>query len=129
VNFGDLLVDGSFLLGRAVDDVAEYYEAAEGAFVWLMPSADRLDAAPYPPNAWDTMAFKYGVPLKGGRVIATTAISPFVDTLEVEERRRIRSGYEAAMESSRVDVTVKRQNTLRFLDHVDQVQGIARVKP
>jgi hypothetical protein len=32
--------------------------------------------------------------------------------------RHIRAGYETAMKSQRVDVTIKRQNTTCFLDHV-----------
>jgi hypothetical protein len=123
VNFGRMLMspDG-FLLGPCVDEAAEAYETAEGAFIWLMPDADRLEAHEYEPHVWRTMAFEYDVPLKGGRTIRTTTLSPFVDTHDPRERAKIRNGYETAMASSRVDITVKRQNTLRFLDHVEQVQ-------
>jgi hypothetical protein len=71
------------------------------------------------------MAFRYDVPLKGGRAIRTTTLSPYVDNLDPALRHAIRSGYENAMASKRVDVTIKRQNTMRFLDHVEKQQQAA----
>ena len=129
VNFGRMLVYNTFLLGPAVDDAAEAYESADGAFVWLMPAADRLEPRTYSPDVWSTMAFKYDVPLKGGHTIRTTALSPYVDNIDPSERAKIRIGYETALSSLRVDVTIKRQNTLRFLDHVDREQHMAGVSP
>jgi len=64
------------------------------------------------------MAFRYGVPLKGGNTIEAVALSPYVDTAGPDAC--IRAGYERAMASTRLDVQIKRQNTLRFLDHVER---------
>src|SRR6266849_467185 len=120
VNFGRFLFDQSSLLGPAVDEVAVVSELANGAFVWLMPRADELEPKPYRPDVWKTMAVRYSVPLKGGANITTTVITPFADTGGIEEPPRIRAGYEMAMKSHRVDVAIKRQNTMRFLDHAAQ---------
>jgi hypothetical protein len=77
VNFGRMVMSGDgFLLGPCVDEVAEAYETAEGAFIWLMPAADRLEAHEYEPHVWRTMAFEYDVPLKGGRTIRTLVGDP-----------------------------------------------------
>jgi len=39
ISFGEYLVDDNFLIGQAVDDCGEYYEAAEAAIVGFHPSA------------------------------------------------------------------------------------------
>ena len=118
VSYGDFLMDGHSVLGPAVDEAGECMELADGGFVWLTPSAAKLSPSSFGP-VWRTYAHNYRVPLKGGQAIDTVAMSPFIDvgTLS-EERGLIRAGYEKAMQSPKIDVTVKRQNTMRFLDHV-----------
>jgi hypothetical protein len=96
-------------------------DLAEGAFVWLAPSAHMLPHVRVQPDSWSTMAHPYDVPIKGGRSVSTVAFSPFVDTIDPDERARIRSGLTRAMASPRIDVLVKFQNTMRFLDHADEV--------
>lgn len=39
IGFGDYVLDGNFLIGPAIDEVAEEHQAPNGAFVWLLPSA------------------------------------------------------------------------------------------
>jgi hypothetical protein len=85
-----------------------------------MAGADRLKPKPYPPSVWNTMTIEYQVPLKDGRTVTTTALTPFVDTIDPNEWRRIRQGYEEAMKPERAEVAIKRQNTLRLLDYVVQ---------
>ena len=121
VTVGPMLVDDTFLIGPAVDEASELMDLADGAFVWLSPSAAALTPRPYFPNVWSTMAVEYALPLKQRGALTTTLLSPYVDTGDRAERAKIRQGYEAAMASTRVDVAIKRQNTLRFLDHVDRV--------
>jgi hypothetical protein len=122
VNFGRFLIEDTFLLGPAVDEVADAHERANGAFVWLMPAADQLTPSPYFPDVWRTMAFRYAVPMKNAEPVTTTALSPFVDNLDPANRKQIREGYERAMKSDREDVKVKCENTLRFFAHLDEVQ-------
>src|SRR5262249_24699751 len=71
VTCGELLVDKPHLLGPAVDEAANLVDEAEGAFVWLAPSAELKTHArrPYTPQVWETMAVRYKVPLKNGRTI------------------------------------------------------------
>ncbi|MCZ7652514.1 MAG: hypothetical protein M5U13_15635 [Thermoanaerobaculia bacterium] len=46
IGFGDFMVDRNFLVGPAIDEVAEHHQRAEGAVVWLLPSAEaQLDLA------------------------------------------------------------------------------------
>jgi hypothetical protein len=66
------------------------------------------------------------VPLKGGAAFDTIVLSPYVDTVDPAEISGIRAGYERAMSSTSIDVQIKKQNTLRFLDHVDAMRQPAR---
>ena len=119
--------DGAFLVGPAIDEAAELMQLAQGAFVWLAPSARAIPTPHHPPDWWATMGALYPVPLKQGGAFNTIALSPYIenpniDTITADERRQIRAGYEKAMSDLRIDVQLKRQNTLRFLDYLDQHQ-------
>jgi hypothetical protein len=39
ISYGEHISEGNFIVGQAVDDVAEHMNIAEGAFVWLLPKA------------------------------------------------------------------------------------------
>src|SRR5207302_870517 len=39
ISVGQHLCDGNFLIGPAVDDAAKHMDEAQGAFIWLLPSA------------------------------------------------------------------------------------------
>ncbi len=126
VTSGDVLVAPPFFLGPAIDDAAELHEKADGAFVWLAPTA--LERAqhrcPYFPHVWESMAVAYAVPLKSAddavETFKTIALSPFVDTCDPAEVSSILAGVKRAMHSADPRVARKRENTLRFLDHVQK---------
>lgn len=42
ISYGEHLCWDNFLVGPAVDEAANHYELADGAFVWLLPSAEEL---------------------------------------------------------------------------------------
>jgi hypothetical protein len=124
VTCGDLLVEPPFFLGPAIDEAAELHEQADGAFVWLAESAlDRVrHRRPYRPHVWENMAIPYAVPAKSGTVIETIALSPHVDTGDPAEIERIRDGMLRAMDRPDPRVARKRENTLRFLEHVERTR-------
>jgi hypothetical protein len=39
ISYGEHLSEGNFMVGPAVDEAAEHMNIAEGAFIWLLPSA------------------------------------------------------------------------------------------
>lgn len=39
ISYGEHMADGNFIIGPAVDQAAEHMDIADGAFVWLLPSA------------------------------------------------------------------------------------------
>jgi hypothetical protein len=118
ITVGDALVENNdIFFGPAITEAAALYEMAEGAFVWLSPEAAAL---PRPiANPTYRPLVEYQVPLKGGQSIGTRVVNPFMDRQPADEQgKMIRSGIEEAMVGDRLDVAIKRQNTIRFLDHV-----------
>jgi hypothetical protein len=116
---GDFRMDGSFIIGPAVDEAAEAMNAAEGAFVWLAESA-------FASSLWavrnrtgdELMLVEYDVPLKGGNSYRTLAVSPFERTTPAAERKLIATSIEGTFGDSRtVDRMLKRQKTSQFLQH------------
>jgi hypothetical protein len=103
----------NILLGPAVNEAVALYEQALGAFVWLSPSANSVHA---PQDQLSRVLVRYRVPLKTG-ILDTRAINPFVDTsARSGPQNPIRQGMERAMKDSRLDVAIKCQNTMDFLD-------------
>jgi hypothetical protein len=115
VTVGDAVAtDDNIYLGPAINEAAELYERAEGAFVWLSPAASR-----FADDDLQSAVVTYPVPLKGGQTLDTWVCSPFINTVPRSNAGGpIRRGIENAMAGDRPDVVVKRQNTMRFLDHI-----------
>lgn len=113
---GDHLFDGNFIVGPAVDEAAEGFEKADGAFVWMMPSAL---AAHGPENHSQPYAMAYDVPMKCGTTFRTVALFPVFHTMGLPglsrlrgKRASLRPRYDASFGSQ----VVKRENSLRFFD-------------
>jgi hypothetical protein len=84
VTVGDTIVDDeNIYMGSAIGEASSLYEAADGAFVWLSPGADRLPMSDVGRDH-DGLV-QYSVPLKDGRSVDTRVVSPFIDTLAVSD--------------------------------------------
>ena len=118
VTVGDAIVDGDgddIYFGPAIAEASSLYELADGAFVWLTPKAASL-----PPGrsvAKHRSVVPFTVPLKDGRSIDTLVVNPFIDVVSTAFPE-IRAGIARAMAGDRLDIAIKRQHTLRFLDRV-----------
>jgi hypothetical protein len=119
VTAGDFAIDKHFLLGPAIDEAAELMEMADGPFVWLAPSADRLKHTirEARKDAWGEMAIRHSVPLKGGRRLPTRVLNPFV-FCTAKERQAVEASIDRRMTSSKIDVLVKRGNWREFLGEI-----------
>jgi hypothetical protein len=113
--------DCTFIAGPAVDDAAALHEQAQGAFVWIAPSA--MPGAGY---AVPTVEFsghrliRYRVPLKGGDTYDTFAVSPF-DAESPESERRFQAAlllgsFVTEGKPTPLDVAIKLQNTSAFIE-------------
>lgn len=106
------------LLGNAVNNAAQNYEVAQGAFVWFDPGALRIaDSLKSEWSYWPRFFVKWPVPVKGGDQFETLVVNPFSfyksgsDLYGHAEDVLRRSSRHASVG---IDVAVKRQNTRRF---------------
>lgn len=72
VTYGEFIVEDPFILGRAVDEAGEAERRAEGAFVWLCPSA--LDVFAKQRGGIGTIPWT--VPMKDGPAFETAVVPP-----------------------------------------------------
>jgi hypothetical protein len=129
--------DDDYLIGGAVDEAAEYMDEADGAFVWLLPSATRLVKGF---GRKDSCVVRFPVPMHGGRTVEVPVVNPlesidegFESPNQVKARRNIRRRtLEAFTDPKRLggrppslDVVAKMQNTKRFLDEAERVTAAA----
>jgi hypothetical protein len=119
ISFGEFEVRDNFLVGPAVDEAAAASDLAQGAFVWLLPSAldafmstaeeirsNRANASNY---------LEWEVPLKGGDSFVTYAVSPFaLATTEAEVEETHSRIFETF--TGNLDIQIKKQRTFQFLD-------------
>ncbi len=144
----DTIKTGSFIVGPAVDDAAEFSEISQGAFVWLHPDAAALyrSAVKYQQDTikrlYDKadnpgllegskkslcvplMVDSYDMPLKeeGGGPLRCAVINPFAFRETKEERQAVFYAYEKAMSDNKLNVMLKRQHTQDFLKRANEAR-------
>jgi hypothetical protein len=106
-------------IGPAISQAAKLYEEADGAFVLLSPEASVL---PDGDVDFADVLVDYEVPLKGGSSRKARVVSPFTHvSANSAAGASIRAGIEQAMATEDAAVSVKRKNTLSFLDHIAEI--------
>jgi len=117
------------VLGPAVNETAELYEAADGAFVFLSPSArDTYNSRPgLLAHAIFPYFVEYPIPLKVGKALDTFALNPLLFTgqaavADVKARFLAAFGDPAQMSTA---VQAKFENTRTFLDHVERTTPVS----
>jgi hypothetical protein len=131
ITYGQHIIEENFLVGPAVNEAAEYHEKAQGSFVWLLPSASAdVDVffesmcvahqsggyADVLRKRLDLICPKYPVPMKDGQHLTTRVISPIYQKQDAEIDELIEL-YSNAMSGGNIDVWIKREQTLKFLEH------------
>jgi len=115
IAFGEFEIREQFLIGPAIDEAAEAEKLADGALIWLCPSATRIveTISPSKPlNRSLRVVRDYPVPLKEGRSYRTHVVNPLLDCADPDAlARRILDFFRL----DRLDIAVKRQNTANFL--------------
>jgi hypothetical protein len=121
VSCGDFEVHDNFLVGPAVDEAAASIDLAQGAYIWLLPSAIDVfmefgeGMRSRDQNAVTLPYLPCKVPLKGGDEFCTYAVSPVALARTEGERDEIQSRIMDTFVRG-LEVHIKKQNTLRFLD-------------
>jgi hypothetical protein len=98
IAYGEFTMADRFLVGEAVDEAAEHMDEAEGAFVWLAPSAKAaFEKSPGGFGGRCTPLTRYVVPRKGRGgsgtdshdAVETFVASPFPWLSQVDEARAV----------------------------------------
>jgi hypothetical protein len=119
VTTGKFDVLRNFVIGPAVDDAAQQERAANGAFVWVAPTAVGLYQIVDPDlqTSRRNIVYPYDVPLKDGNTIRTAVIDPRGDDSQDSARNSLRRVLEF-FDSEEPDVCEKRLHTQKFFDHI-----------
>jgi hypothetical protein len=154
ITYGEHVSEGNFIVGPAVDDAAENMEVAQGAFVWLHPTAWNkyrqciktteatieklkdthdheelllirdLKRALEKPLVVDN----YKMPLKIGGHLQCPVLNPLAfHKTEPEQQKVIRECLEA-MSGNQLDVLLKRQYTKEFLEEAKVAREAHRAR-
>lgn len=129
ITFGGFELDDPFIIGPAIDEAAESCEKAEGAFVWLTPSALAVwEDFPLALQHQHACLTPCCVPLKDGTSRETQAVSP-LDPLHEPTRRKatataLLSTFDVGRDAMSPSVRTKKQNTAAFLDTLMAEDGL-----
>ncbi|HEV7474602.1 MAG TPA: hypothetical protein VGN90_11170 [Pyrinomonadaceae bacterium] len=178
ISYGEHLSEGNFIAGPAVDEAAEHMNVAEGAFVWLLPSAEDMylrgvarSIALFqvvPPaiivESWKSMQERginnmewaanaveehgaeaivesvastlvplltapvviapYDMPLKTGACLRCAVVNPLFFQKSEEQRRKIIETYSKTIVGNRLDIWLKNQHTVDFLEVANRACGL-----
>ena len=121
IAFGEVLPSGPFIVGPAIDEAAQWYEEAQAAVVWLLPSAAKWVEI----GDTDARLMKWDVPVKDHGTVTTTVLNPMASvrglkTEDPETRsarmQDLRGRILQTFASEDVGVVAKKQATARLLD-------------
>ena len=123
---GKMTEDSDFLIGPAVDEAAERFEAADGPFLWLAPSAlaiTRKYSVTYSDRLVPWILVPYTLPLNDGTFRRTHVFNYFGVNSRELERERVAQLVLNGFGRSRITVSVKRKkdNAAKFLAHVARI--------
>lgn len=120
ISAGRFTIRGNFILGPAVDQVAEAERLAEGAFVWLNSAArDMLEAeeiAKEPAFPAALCLHRTLVPMKDCQLFETLAVLPYKPDDSEDLKTRINGRLLSSFDDRKHEVVMKRDNTRRFLE-------------
>lgn len=139
ITYGEHEQEGNFIVGPAVDYAADNLEVAQGAFVWLHPTAapkyeravravvntinilresrkdEELLRGSQKALAQPIMVESYNMPLKGGGFYRCPILNPLAFHKTKEARRVVMQAYSDSMSGYEFDIILKHQYTMDFL--------------
>lgn len=122
ISFGEFILEDNFIVGPAVDEAAEAMNLAQGAFVWLTPSALRIGGDSFKSASVRKIFVPYHVPLKGGDLFETMVAPPFRQQATSAERAEIAEKIERTFgNSTKMEIAIKKQNTVTLLREIEKV--------
>jgi hypothetical protein len=123
VSAGYLAANDNFLIGPAIDEASEFFERADGPFIWLAPSAMEVSnrhSETFLERLTPFLMLPYRVPLKSGKRIETLAFSHFCVTSRTWSADRDAVLHE--LRRGGQETARKLAHTRRFFRHLDRVR-------
>jgi hypothetical protein len=119
ITAGKFVIKKNLLLGPAVDEAAELMNLADGPFVWLAPTAGRLpnDFHNETDHDWNRLTLDYRLPLKSGQRLPARVLNPFA-LCNATEQKKAQRNLLRQMDSTRIDVVVKRGNAVLLFKEI-----------
>jgi hypothetical protein len=108
-------VSPHFLIGPAIDEAASAYELAQASLIWITPKAHDDVAVWLRGQPHNTHLVRFDVPLKGGDMFNTYTVSPLEQARNESDAWMLTQRLLTAISGSKMDVAIKRQNTVRHL--------------
>lgn len=142
ITYGEHISSGNFIVGPAVDDAAAGMDIAQGAFVWLHPTAadkyrrcitttqatvEKLNGTQDPEQillvrdlkralAKPLVVDPYDMPLKDGMHLRCPVLNPFAFHRTERARQKVKRDYLEAISGNQLGVLLKHQYTADFLE-------------
>jgi len=135
ITYGKHVTERNFLVGPAVDATAEHMDSAQGSFVWFLPPASEIldewfaykynnfrrpESLPTLKKIYEMVSPKYSVPIKGGHHLNAYVVNPLYDKSS-EDSEKIMSMCNDFMAGNSMDIWMKRQHTIDFLNHCKEL--------
>lgn len=115
VAYGDYEIQPHFIVGKAIDEAASYYELAQAAVVWLLPHSRDIVAQHLHGQPRNTHLVRFDVPLKSGDAFESYTVSPIVQAKDVKDAEAITGALLNTFQPPSVDIAIKKQNTIKHL--------------
>jgi len=147
ITYGEHEKRENFIVGPAVDDAAENFEVAQGAFVWLHPTAapkykrslqavrntikilsctrkdEELLSGSKVALSQPIIVEDYNMPLKAGGNFQCSILNPLAFHMTEEARRDVIRKYSRALTHNQFDIILKHQYTMEFLKAADAARS------
>lgn len=115
VAYGEYEILPHFIVGKAIDEAASYYELAQAAVIWLLPQTRDIVAHQLRGLPSNTHLVRFEVPLKGGDAFESYTVSPIVRATDIHDGEALTAAILNTFQPQSVDVAVKKQNTIKHL--------------
>jgi len=125
VAYGEYEIQPHFIVGKAIDEAASYYELAQAAVVWLLPQARDIVANQLRGLPSNTHLVRFEVPLKAGDSFDSYTVSPLLQARDDHDAHALTSALLDTFQPLSVDVAVKKQNTIKHLSACYEWRGWA----
>ena len=115
VAYGEYEIQPHFIVGKAIDEAASYYELAQAAVVWLLPQTRDIVANQLRGLPSNTHLIRFKVPLKAGEAFESYTVSPILQARDPQDAEALTTAILNTFQPHSIDIAIKKQNTIKHL--------------